>query len=317
MHPILIPIEIGGHDLSLHTYGVMMALAFIVGIWLAVREARRTALDPELVMDLAFWVLIAGLVGSRILFIIVNVDQYWYACADYQHFNAAFDPPEPLDGPHCFEVLKVWTGGLVFYGGLLGALAMGWWFCRKNRLSYLRMADILIPSVALGQSFGRIGCLTAGCCWGKPCHLPWGIHLPAHGMAWKGQVEAGIIDRWAETTAAIHPTQLYESAATLCLFAFLVVFRSRKRYHGQVLLLYLLVYPVLRSVIEVFRGDRERGALFHWGNEALNGVLGLPEGSWVLLSTSQFISLLVAATALVTLVVLRGRRRRSEAAPAT
>ena len=317
MHPILIPIEIGGHDLSLHTYGVMMALAFVTGIWLAVREARRTGLDPEMVMDLAFWILIAGLVGSRILFIIVNVDQYYYACADYAYFNTTFDPPEPLDGPHCFEVLKVWTGGLVYYGGLLGALAAGFWFCRRNGLSYLRMADIMIPQVALGQAFGRIGCLAAGCCWGKPCHLPWGIHLPAHGMAWKGQVEAGIIDRWAETTAAIHPTQFYESVTTLAIFLLLILFRSRKRYHGQILLLYLMVYPVARSCIEVFRGDKERGALFHWGNDTLNAFLGLPEGAWVLLSTSQFISLLVAAAALVTLVVLRRRRLAAEAPAST
>ncbi len=316
MHPILIALpKIGDIDPSLHTYGVMMALAFVVGIWLAVREARRTGADPELVMDLAFWVLIAGLVGSRILFIIVNIDQYWYICVDTEHYNTHYDPPEPI--PHatscdkvgnCLTILKVWTGGLVFYGGLIGALWVGWQFCRRNQLSYLRMADIMIPSVALGQCLGRLGCLAAGCCWGKPCSLPWGIHLPAGGMAWKGQVDAGIIDRWAETTAAIHPTQFYESIATLSIFVLLTLFRPRKRYHGQVLLLYLLVYPVVRSTIEVFRGDKERGSLFHWGNEALNAFLGLPEGSWVLLSTSQFISLLVAAAALVTLVVLRRRR---------
>ena len=307
MHPILIPLQVGGQDFSLHTYGLMMATAFVVAIWIAVRQARRTGQDPEDVMDISFWILISAMVGARVLFIFVNADQYWYACTDFEHFNATFDPPEPLDGAHCFEVLKVWTGGLVFYGGFLGAVAAAVWYCRSHGLRFFRIADTLVPSVALGQCFGRLGCLAAGCCWGKACDLAWGIHLPAHSMAWKGQLESGLIDRFAETTVAIHPTQLYESLATLGIFTLLVLYRQRKRYHGQVLLMYLLVYPVTRSFIEVFRGDKERGALFHWGNDGLNAVLGLPEGSWVLLSTSQFISLLVAAAALV---LLWSRKRR-------
>lgn len=309
MHPILVPIDVGGQDFSLHTYGLMMALAFVVAIWLGVREARRTGQDPEDIMDISFWCLIAAMVGARVLFIIVNADEYWYACADWRHFNATYNPPEPIDGPRCFEVLKVWTGGLVFYGGFLGAVAASVAFCRRKGLSFLQIADTLIPSVAVGQCLGRIGCLAAGCCWGKPCALPWGVHLPANSMAWKGQLEAGLIDKWAETTLAIHPTQLYESVATLLIFGLLVLWRTRKRYDGEVLLLYLFVYPLARSVIEVFRGDKDRGYLVQWGHEGVNAALGLPAGSHLLLSTGQFVSLLVAGAALVLLLRLKGRRQ--------
>ncbi len=315
MHPILVPIELGGQDFSLHTYGVMMALAFIVAIWVGVREADRTGQDPEDVMDISFWVLIAAMVGARILFIVVNADEYWFACVDFEHFNAHYDPPEALDGPHCFEVLKVWTGGLVFYGGFLGAVAASVWYCKKQGLSFLRIADTLIPSVALGQTFGRLGCLAAGCCWGKVCSLPWGVHLPAHSMAWKGQLDAGLIDRWAETTAAIHPTQLYESTATLLIFGLLVWYRRRKRFHGQVLLMYLFIYPLARSTIEVFRGDKARGMVFEWGHDGVNAFLGLPLGSDVLLSTSQLISLLVATGAIALLLTLRRRAPAPPEAP--
>ena len=317
MFPILVPIEVGGQDFSLHTYGVMMALAFVTGIWLGVREARRTGQDPEDIMDISFWVLIAAMVGARVLFIIVNADEYYYACADFAYFNATYDPPVPLDGPHCFEIAKVWTGGLVFYGGFLGAVAASVWYCRKQGLSFLRIADTLIPSVALGQTFGRLGCLAAGCCWGKVCSLPFGIHLPAHSMAWKGQVDVGLIDKWAETTAAIHPTQLYEAIATLFIFGLLIWYRRRKRYHGQVLLMYLFVYPLARSTIEVFRGDKARGMVAEWGSDAVNTFLGLPLGSNVLLSTSQLISLLVAAGAVWLLLTVRKGSSTADASPAT
>jgi phosphatidylglycerol:prolipoprotein diacylglycerol transferase len=315
--PILVPIEVGGQDFSLHTYGVMMALAFVTGIWLGVREARRTGQDPEDIMDISFWVLIAAMVGARVLFIIVNADEYYYACADFAYFNATYDPPVPLDGPHCFEIAKVWTGGLVFYGGFLGAVAASVWYCRKQGLSFLRIADTLIPSVALGQTFGRLGCLAAGCCWGKVCSLPFGIHLPAHSMAWKGQVDVGLIDKWAETTAAIHPTQLYEAIATLFIFGLLIWYRRRKRYHGQVLLMYLFVYPLARSTIEVFRGDKARGMVAEWGSDAVNTFLGLPLGSNVLLSTSQLISLLVAAGAVWLLLTVRKGSSTADASPTT
>jgi phosphatidylglycerol:prolipoprotein diacylglycerol transferase len=314
MHPILVPLNLGGQDLSLHTYGVMIATAFITAIWVATREAGRTGQDPEDILDISFWILIAAMVGSRILFIIVNVDQYYYACVDYQHFNATFDPPQPLDGAHCFEVLKVWTGGLVFYGGFIGAVAASVYFCKKRGLNFFRIADTLVPSLALGQAFGRIGCLAAGCCWGKACSLPWGISLPARSMAWKGQLEAGLIDRWAETTVAIHPTQLYESSTAFLLFVALLLFRPYKRFNGQMLLVYLFAYPLIRSIIEVFRGDKERGLLFEWGSEGVNGFLGLPEGSQVLMSTSQFVSLLVATAAVILLVWFRRRRKLGEAA---
>jgi len=252
--------------LPLHTYGLLIATGFVVGIWLAQREAKRRGQDPEAIADLSFWILVAALVGSRVYFILVNWSDYF--------------------GPHSFmtqtpfgripRVLAIWEGGLVFYGGFIGAVVAAFVYLRRHKMDFLAAADTLIPGVAIGHFFGRLGCFAAGCCWGDVAQsaLPWTARFPPESLAFQtfaGRANPGAFLATDHLhTLPLHPTQLYESFGELALFAFLIaVVRPRKAFHGQVLASWLLLYAVLRTVVESFRGDVERGI-----------VLGLGVGTW-------------------------------------
>ena len=296
MHPVLF--ELFGEPV--HLYAVMIAMGFVVGIWLAARYGERVGEDRDLILDLCWWLLVSGLVGSRIAFIIVNWDQYYYPCVDYEHFNV-LHPEYAITEPDCTRLLRFWNGGLVFYGGVIGAMLTMVWFLRREGVKILPMADILIPSLAIGQFFGRLGCLAAGCCWGKVTDLAWGIEFPVRSMVHRQHLKAGLLDHGAEHALSIHPTQLYDSLCGLVLFFILIYVRHRKRFHGQVFIWWMFVYPMFRSTVEIFRGDNaERGMLFEVISEPLNQFLGLPTGSVTFLSTSQFISLgMMTAAAII------------------
>lgn len=256
--------------LPLNSYGLFIASAFLVGIWLAQREARRRGQDPEKIADLSFWILVAALVGSRVYFILVNWPDY-------------FGPGRGLVSTpfgRMPRLLAVWEGGLVFYGGFIGAALTAWWYLRRHRMPFLAHADTLIPSVAFGHFLGRLGCFAAGCCWGQVAHghLPWGASFPPASLAYqtfagRDHPEAFLAPDQL-TTLPLHPVQLYESFGELAIFLVLVLLvRPRKRFHGQVLAAWLLVYAVLRTVVELFRGDVERGV-----------VRGLGVGQWTSLA---------------------------------
>jgi phosphatidylglycerol:prolipoprotein diacylglycerol transferase len=252
--------------LPLHSYGLLIATGFITGIWLGQREGKRRGQDPEQIADLTFWIMMAGFVGSRVYYIIVNWRDYFEAGTFFASTSFGRIP----------RVLAIWEGGLVFYGGFLGAVLVAWLYMRRHAMGFLAHADTLIPSVALGHFFGRLGCFSAGCCWGDVAHghLPWAVHFPPESLAYQtfaGRASPGAFlaaDRSA--TLPLHPTQLYESFGELGLFLVLVlVVRPRKRFHGQVLASWLMLYAVLRTAVESFRGDVERGM-----------VLGLGVGIW-------------------------------------
>ena len=306
MHPVLTTI----FGQPVHLYAVMIAVGFVVGVWLAVRYGERVGLDRDMMLDLCWWLLVAGLIGSRLAFIIVSWEQYWYPCVDVAHYNTLF-PDDVLTEPDCTRLLRFWNGGLVFYGGVIGSILTMVWFLRREGIRFLPVADAIIPSLALGQFFGRLGCIAAGCCWGKPTDLPWAIQFPRRTMVFGQHVDAALLAAAADASLPIHPTQLYDSACGLLLFAVLLWLRQRKRYHGQVFVWWMLIYPVLRSTVELFRGDKERGYLFEVVSPPLNDLLGLPADSITFLSTSQFISLCVVATAVV---LLYRQRRRFDAA---
>jgi phosphatidylglycerol---prolipoprotein diacylglyceryl transferase len=255
----------GPLSLPLHTYGLMIAVGFVAAIALAQREARRRGQDAERLGDLAFWVIVAALVGSRLYFIAVNARDYFGDGAFIQ-----------LGGLRVPRVLAVWEGGLVFYGGFIAASLTAWWYMRRHRMSFLPYADTLIPSVAIGHFFGRLGCFAAGCCWGSAAHvdLPWLARFPPASLAYQALSQrpnaAELIAHDRLTTVALHPTQLYEAVGELALFLVLaLVVRARKRFDGQVLATWLMSYAVLRTVVELFRGDVERGV-----------VGGLGVGQW-------------------------------------
>jgi phosphatidylglycerol---prolipoprotein diacylglyceryl transferase len=250
-------------NFPVHTYGVLLALAFIAALFVASRLAARDGLPRERVFDLGLWVLLGGLLGSKLLLILA----------------------EPAYGASLWNLLSMdfLRSGGVWYGGFLGGLAAGLFLVRRYRLSFWKAADAFAPAVAIGQCVGRLGCFAAGCCWGDSCDLPWAVSFPDEAAHATG-VPAGV---------PLHPTQLYESAAAFLIFLFLAWLHRRKRFDGQVITFYAVLYGATRFAIEFVRDD-PRGDI--GGLTTLTG-----------LSTSQLISLLVFVGGLVFLFL---RRRR-------
>ncbi len=246
---------------SLHMYGVLLVAALLAALWLAGRLARREGLDGQKVQDLGIASIIAGLVGAKLLLVIVDFDQYRAS-------------PRAL--------LDVLQSGGVFYGGLLGALPVAWWYIKKHGLPLLPTLDVMAPAVALGQAIGRLGCFAAGCCFGSPSTAPWSVifhNEDAHALV---GVPLGV---------PLHPSQLYESLGAAILLAILLAVLKKRKFPGQVAALYLILYAILRFGLEFFRGDVARGTVF-------GGVL----------STSQFIALLVAFLTLAVLPLIAKRK---------
>ena len=217
MHPIAF--QLG--SLPIRWYGVMMALGFLAGLWTATRRARRVNVSADAIADVTLWLMLGSIVGARLVY----VTTYW--------------KQEFADGPFR-EVFMVQHGGLVFYGGLIGASLAGMGYLAWKKLPLWKIADVLAPSIALGSVFGRIGCLLNGCCYGYACTLPWAIHFPAdhetHG-------------------AGVHPTEIYDALLNFILYLTLAWRFRRKKFDGQVFAAYLMIYAVFRSIAEHFRGD--------------------------------------------------------------
>lgn len=311
MYPVLF--HVFGYPV--HLYAVMIATGFVAGVVLVAREAPRFGYERDMVLDLLWWLLVMGLVGARIAFIATNWEQYYYPCADFEYYNTLkLDPP--LTAPDCWRLLRFWQGGLVFYGAPIASLITLFVFMKREKRPALPVADLIIPYLALGQAFGRLGCLAAGCCFGKPWEGPWSIHFPRHTMAWDQHVHDGLITPAAETSLAVHPTQIYDAATGFLLFAILLWLRRRRRFDGQVMVGWLLLYPIARSLNELFRGDADRKFLTEIVVEPLNQALGLAPGSVTFLSTSQFLSLLTIAVGLGLYFALRHRPRAEISPPA-
>src|SRR6185436_11577929 len=243
----------------INTYGVFLALAFLCAILITVRLAARDGLPRERVYDLSLWMLLAGLIGSKILML--------------------FTEPEYRDHPLQFLSLDFLRSGGVFYGGLLGAIVTGYFLMKRYKLPWWKTADACAPGIAVGNFFGRLGCFSAGCCWGKPTTLPWGVKFTELGH----EITGVPID------VPLHPTQLYESFSMLIVFFFLLWLHKHRRFNGQVILCYALLYSVIRFAIEFVRDD-PRG-----------DILGLT--SMTGLSTSQIISVIVGVCAMLILVM--------------
>ncbi|HEV7842232.1 MAG TPA: prolipoprotein diacylglyceryl transferase [Pyrinomonadaceae bacterium] len=256
-------------NFPINTYGVLLALAFLVALLIAARLASRDGLPRERIYDLGLWMLLAALVGSKVLML--------------------WTEPAYRENPWQLFSLDFLRSGGVFYGGLLGAILTGYLLVRRYGLPWWKTADAFAPGIALGQSIGRLGCFSAGCCWGKPTNLPWGVRFTELGH----EITGVPIDQH------LHPTQLYESAATLLIFLFLIWLHRRKRFSGQVILFYSVLYGVTRFLIEFVRDD-PRGDIA--GLTTLTG-----------LSTSQLISLVVGIAGLV-ILILRWRRSGGEKA---
>ena len=258
MYPRLL--ELG--PLTVYTYGVLLAAAYLLGLKLAMVRAKSRNLDQTRILDLGIYIIISALVGAKLLLLVT----------DFRTFT---------DNPR--ELLSLARSGGVFYGGLILAVSVALWYIRRIGLPLWTTCDVFAPGIALGHVVGRLGCLFAGCCYGKPTSVPWAITFT---------------DPFAATNVGtplnvpLHPTQLYEAGAeALILLLLLGTERRGRPYPGRTFWLYILLYSISRYVIEIYRGD--------------------PRGTVGIFSTSQFISLLLAPLAIGMLLYL-GRRQAPE-----
>ena len=237
MHPIAF--QLG--SLTITWYGVMVATAFLAGLWTASRRGLSSGIPAEKVLDLGPWLIIGTIIGARALYVF----SYWH---------------EQFAGQPLSEIFMVWRGGLVYYGGLIGASLAGIIYARVKGLPLWRLADVMAPSIALGCVFGRVGCLLNGCCYGRQCDLPWAIHFPAGHQTYPH---------------GVHPTQVYDSMLNLVLYLGLAWLYRRKKFDGEVFAAYLIGYALLRSLVEVFRGDYPQHYLGGWATPAQLVSIGI------------------------------------------
>ncbi len=248
------------HVSFLHTYGVLVAIAFLAGLWIAGRLAKASRLNADVITNLGVYCALAALVGAKLMMFLVDTPYY------VEHPGEIFS-------------LSTLQAGGVFYGGLLAALAVAAWYMRKMRLPVLRTADAFAPGIALGHGIGRLGCFSAGCCWGVACHLPWAV-------TFTNPVANQLVGVPLHTP--LHPTQLYESGAEFLIFGILLWRFRRPHSVGAIISLYLVLYGAARFVVEFFR-FHEQGNL--WGGP---------------LDTSQWLSLALLAAGACYLVSRRG-----------
>jgi phosphatidylglycerol:prolipoprotein diacylglycerol transferase len=239
----------------LHTYGFLLAAGFLIALKVAAMRGKKFGVEANLVMDLGLYILVSALIGAKLLLLIV----------DWQHYQ--HDP---------WSLVR--SGG-VFYGGLVAAVATSIWFFYKHKLSVWTMCDILAPSVALGHAIGRLGCFSAGCCYGRPTTMPWGVTFTDPYAREIVGVPLGI---------ALHPTQLYEAFVEFAIFGILIYMSTKKKFDGQIFWSYVAFYSTARFVIEHFRGDLDRGLAF-------GGAV----------STSQIIAVVLLVVAIFALLTLR------------
>jgi phosphatidylglycerol:prolipoprotein diacylglycerol transferase len=219
------PIALDFGAFKIHWYGVLVAVGFLLGIWTASRRALRVGIAAEKIIELGPWLLIGAILGARAFYVL----SYWQV---------------EFAGKPIINIFKVRTG-LVYYGGLIGASLATIIKAVLSKMPLWKLADILAPSIALGHAIGRLGCLMTGCCYGRACDLPWAIRFP------EGH-ETHPLDKPA---TPVHPTQIYESLLNLALYGALAWLFRRKKFDGQVFAIYLVSYAVLRSFVELFRGD--------------------------------------------------------------
>jgi phosphatidylglycerol:prolipoprotein diacylglycerol transferase len=251
MHPILF--EIAGFPV--YTYGLLLAAAYLLGLQFALVRGRARGLDPNRIMDLGIWIIISALAGAKLLLLIVDRDTFSLT----------------LSG-----VMDLVRSAGVFYGGLIAAVAVALWYLWRHKMPMWTVTDVFAPGIALGHVVGRLGCLFAGCCFGRPTTVPWAITFHNDFAHQNVGTPLGI---------PLHPTQLYEAGAELLILGILLALERRGRtYPGRTFWTYMLLYGISRFVIEFYRGD--------------------PRGMVGTFSTSQFVSILIVPLAIIMLLWL-------------
>jgi phosphatidylglycerol:prolipoprotein diacylglycerol transferase len=311
VHPDLFKLS----DVSFPSYFVLLLSGFLFATAIGAVWARRIGESADVIVDLGLAMLLAGVAGGRILHVFVD-GYFWdyvHLCTDPSKVDWPLDPAECVTSAYngvwdaakgvchptevdCFAWAKFWAGGLVYYGGLIGATLAAIYLLRRDKFPFWKAADMAGFAVPLGLAFGRMGCLLAGCCFGETCDLPWAMSFPWRSAASEEQFKDHLIPTAKMWSLPVHPTQIYESAASLAIAAVcLMVVHPRKRYDGQVFAAFLALYAVARFLIEFLRRD------------ARGGGLGL--------STSQLVGIALVAAAGGIHVWLGGKKRGSAGPP--
>ncbi len=267
-------------------------------VWVAHRDAPRLGIDGNDLLDLAMVLIIAGIIGARLLHVAADgfFMDYVHLCTDPFAVKGevlpkgkkcavdddclplaarGYESCDPSTGVchqarDCLRAFKFWYGGLTYYGGLGLAIGVGIWFVRRRRMPLWKVGDLAGYGIPLGLVFGRAGCFLSGCCFGSRADPPFGVAFPAHTPAWDHHLELGLIGKGAPESLPVYPTQLWEGIACAAIFAYLYFWRrKRQRFDGQLFFTYCMLYAVVRFVIEFWRDD------------ARGGVLGLSTSQWL------------------------------------
>lgn len=222
MYPVIFKI----YGLTVYSYGAMLALAFLLAIVTAVFRAQKLKIDSQVIFDLGIVVILSGVLGARLFFVLLNFSYY------------AKNPA---------EIIRMDKGGLVVLGGVIASIIIVYIYCRVKRLDPFDIADIVAPSLSLGQAVGRLGCFLNGCCWGIPTGLPIGVCFPPRDFM--------PAEYWG---IPLHPVQLYNTFGNLILFCFLSYIFKKRKVKGEVFAFYLILHPILRFGMEFLRGDNEK-----------------------------------------------------------
>ena len=207
--------------LTIHSYGLFFALGITVGLLVALNFGLDERMNPLLILDMGFIIILFALIGSRLAYVIINFSYY---------------------RDHVLDMLKIWHGGMVFSGGLITVLLVLGWYVKHKRLSFWKIGDLWAPSTAIGQGIGYLGCFLAGCCYGKPTEVKWGVIFTSSNSL-------------APLNILLHPTQIYGALSEFIIFIVLLYLHARKRFEGQILIWFLILHSTAQLLLERFRGD--------------------------------------------------------------
>jgi phosphatidylglycerol:prolipoprotein diacylglycerol transferase len=263
MYPILVKIG----PLTIHTYGFMMAVGVAFGLWFIYAQAKKAGLDANRIMDAAFYTIIVSLIGAKLILFLSNISYY-------------------VSYPK--ELFALARSGGVFQGGLTFGVIYALWYFRRKKIPIWPTADLIAPALALGHGFGRIGCFSAGCCYGSECALPW-------AAVFKNEYAADLTGVHLNTP--LHPVQLYEAILNFINFGILTIILKKKKFDGQVFAFYIINYSVIRFFTEYFRGDHSENIYFIRGATLFSS-----------LSYPQFFCVLSLIGGTVLAVVLKRRK---------
>jgi phosphatidylglycerol:prolipoprotein diacylglycerol transferase len=292
LHPDLFSVL--GYPVS--SYMLLIAVGFIFATAMGALWVRRVGQNPDVVVDLGLASVVAGLVGARLLHVLAD-GYFWdyvHLCTDPSRvswpvlkseclgrLDGVWDAAASVCHPKqadCWSWAQIWGGGLTFYGGFLGATLAAWWLFRRDRFPFWKGVDMGGMMVPIGLGLGRLGCAMVGCCFGKVCDSPWALSFPSHSPASEWQFRQKLLSSPFEPSLAVHPTQLYESFAAFAIAAFTISFvQGRKRYDGQVFVVFCIGYALSRFVIEYWRSD-DRGGLLWLSTSQWIGIVMLAVG---------------------------------------